>query len=147
MTQRQKARRRMTKPLESNNMHVVLGNTSRAIISIIVALTLLFSLLFTVFTDEIDTYICYVTETGECYHASTCHYLRSRIQTTVYEAEDSYRSCSKCDPCVERYKTTITVRNYQAAIFSGIGAGAFVYVSMFYLLVFLENQQRKKEDI
>lgn len=41
--------------------------------------------------------VCYVTDTGECYHSSGCSYLRSRNKTTVYRAKRrGYRDCSRC---------------------------------------------------
>lgn len=51
-------------------------------------------------TGYIDTYICYTTTYGECYHARGCGSLwSSSYKTTVYEArQEGYRSCSKCEP-------------------------------------------------
>ncbi len=41
--------------------------------------------------------VCYVTDTGECYHSSNCSYLHSRNKTTVYRARKrGYRDCSRC---------------------------------------------------
>lgn len=49
---------------------------------------------------EVDTYVCYVTDTGSKYHAKGCQYLRkSSHYTTVYQAEnDGYTGCSRCTP-------------------------------------------------
>jgi hypothetical protein len=48
---------------------------------------------------EVWTYECYTTRTGECYHAECCQYLKSKRETTVYEAERAgYRACSRCEP-------------------------------------------------
>lgn len=49
---------------------------------------------------EIETYICYITEYGECYHSGGCGSLwNSSYKTTVYEArKEGYRACSKCQP-------------------------------------------------
>lgn len=51
-------------------------------------------------TGYVDTYICYTTTYGECYHASGCGSLwNSSYKTTVYEArQEGYYSCSKCEP-------------------------------------------------
>ena len=47
-------------------------------------------------TDEITVY---ATRTGECYHRSTCGYLRaSKIPMTLGEAKRRYRPCSRCRP-------------------------------------------------
>ena len=42
--------------------------------------------------------VCYITNTGHCYHAASCGRLwSSRIKTTVYKAKQSgLTSCSKC---------------------------------------------------
>ena len=41
--------------------------------------------------------VCYVTDTGECYHSSNCSYLYSRNKTNVYRAKKrGYRDCSRC---------------------------------------------------
>ena len=83
------------------------------IIAVVLCFVLYLGLLTQFFSKEVDTYVCYTTDTGECYHSATCQYIRqSRHETTVYEAERGYRSCSRCNPCTEKYETTITVRNY-----------------------------------
>ena len=55
---------------------------------------------------EIETYICYITDTGSLYHSRNCQYLwNSSYRTTVYEArENGYGACSKCTP---KTKTTL----------------------------------------
>ena len=60
--------------------------------------------------EEIDTYVCYTTRTGECYHSGRCQYIRkSSYETTVYEAEQNgYSPCSKCTP---RVKTTLMLEH------------------------------------
>lgn len=84
-----------------------------AVISILLCITLYLTFLTTVFTNKRDTYICYTTKTGECFHSATCRYIsKSAYETTVYEASSKYRPCNYCNPCVERYETTITERNY-----------------------------------
>ncbi len=82
---------------------------------LVVSLILYILLLFSCFTAEIDTYICYTTDFGECYHAEYCQYLyNSANKTTIYQAEKSFRDCSKCNPIQEKYATTITVRDYKS---------------------------------
>lgn len=52
--------------------------------------------------------VCYVTETGQKYHKGTCGYLKSKIKTTMYQAEkEGYSPCSACwDYPKPKYKTT-----------------------------------------
>ena len=97
---------------------------------------------------RVETYICYVTATGVCYHSSDCQYLKnSAYKTTVYEATmEGYLSCSKCTP---RQSTTIRVEelmekpvlktevHYVAPIII-----SFVFSVAFYLL--LVHKSRKK---
>ena len=47
-----------------------------------------------------QTETVYVTKTGEKYHRSECHYLRSsKIETTKQQAiKNGYSACSKCKP-------------------------------------------------
>ena len=48
---------------------------------------------------EVSTDVCFVTVSGDCYHAEGCFYLKSKRETTVYEAERAgYRGCSRCEP-------------------------------------------------
>ena len=48
-------------------------------------------------TVTTNTYVCYITPTGECYHAKSCRYANKDMQTTVYEAKaQGYRACSIC---------------------------------------------------
>ena len=49
--------------------------------------------------------IVYVTDTGDCYHAEGCSYLRSsKNQTTLLSAVKSgYTPCSKCHPPILDY--------------------------------------------
>lgn len=53
-----------------------------------------------------NTYVCYITRTGECYHAPSCRYAdtsNDEMKTTVYEAKaNGYRSCSFCRDRVEK---------------------------------------------
>ena len=102
------------------------------IFSALLCLILYFSCLTFAFTEKnyVDTYICYTTKTGECYHAATCGYLRnSSYKTTVYKARKNYRPCSRCNPFQDRYKTTITVKkkNYIAPALIGIPISVATY--------------------
>lgn len=102
-------------------------------VSLVLCLILYFSFLTFAFTEKnyIDTYICYTTKTGECYHAAYCGYLyRSSYETTVYEAKKkNYRSCSRCNPCQDRYETSIIVkkRNYIAPALISIPISVATY--------------------
>lgn len=50
--------------------------------------------------EIIETFVCYTTLYGDCYHSSECGSLwNSSFETTVYEAvKDGYKPCSKCEP-------------------------------------------------
>ena len=100
------------------------------IISLLLCSILYLAFLTLAFTEKRDTYICYTTKTGECYHAYYCSYLKySSHQTTVYQAErKKYRRCSSCNPFQDRLKTTITVRNYLAPALISIPISAITYI-------------------
>ncbi len=68
---------------------------------------------------KVNTYVCYTTLYGECYHASGCGSLwNSSFKTTVYEAEQrGYRSCSKCTP-TQRTTLTLTETRYRDVKYS-----------------------------
>lgn len=86
-------------------------------ISILLCLLVYLSFLAVAFTDSRETYICYITKTGECFHDKECKYTtKSSYQTTVYEACRKFKPCNHCNPCVEKNKTTISVRNYVAPL-------------------------------
>lgn len=57
---------------------------------------------YTVVVERVDTYVCYTTTYGSCYHSRGCGSLwNSSYKTTVYEAiRDGYVKCSKCTPRV-----------------------------------------------
>lgn len=97
-----------------------------AVFAILLCITLYLSFL-SAFTVKRDTYICYTTKTGECFHSATCKYLNTAYETTVYEASQRYKVCKYCNPCTEQYKTKITDRNYiiPAAISLPISSLAF----------------------
>lgn len=81
------------------------------ILCVLLCIVLYSVFLFSVFSYEykIDTYVCYTTATGECYHAEDCQYLyASAYKTTVYEAAKKYKKCSRCNPRISKYKTTLT---------------------------------------
>ena len=76
-------------------------NRTRGLASLLAAVIMLLSAV-PVFScaDNSDTTV-YVTRTGECYHTDSCRYLKSKIETTLGEAdENGYRACSVCDPPV-----------------------------------------------
>lgn len=102
-----------------------------AIISIVLCAVLYLSFL-SAFTTKRDTYICYVTEHGTHYHAPTCIYLDTARETTVYEVSRRYAPCNYCNPCIERYETTITYRNYVAPILISVPASAAVFLLLTY---------------
>ena len=111
------------------NINITNSKRIAAVVSIVLCAILYLSFLTMAFTNERDTYICYTTKTGSCYHADYCRYISmSAYETTVYEASKEYRPCSFCNPCVERCKTTITVRNYTTPILISAPISIAVYL-------------------
>jgi hypothetical protein len=122
------------KPKENTK---IISKRISAVISLLLCITLYLIFLTTVFTNERDTYICYTTKTGECFHSAVCQYIsKSAYETTVYEASKKYRPCNHCNPCVKNYETTITERNY----FIPLLISAPISTSVFFLLTY------KKKD-
>jgi hypothetical protein len=112
---------------------MILSKRIVAAISVLLCIVLYLLFLTTAFSNVRDTFICYTTKTGECYHSAVCKYTsKSAYETTVYEACRSYRPCNHCDPCVERYKTTITERNYIIPIFISVPISAAVFLLLTY---------------
>ena len=104
-----------------------------AVLSILLCVILYLSFLTTVFTNKRDTYICYTTKTGECFHSAICQYAsKTAYETTVYEACRDYKPCSYCNPCAEQYKTTITERNFIIPFFISAPISAVVFLLMTY---------------
>lgn len=87
------------------------------IVSAILCISILIAMMFSVYrlstklhenfieehTYIVDTYVCYVTDTGSKYHARYCQYLYNSLnRTTVYQARRiGYGACSKCTPTIE----------------------------------------------
>ena len=117
---------------ENNLMNLIASKRIAAIISIILCVVLYLSFL-SAFTTKRDTYICYTTKTGECFHSATCDYIsKSAYETTVYEASRKYRPCNYCNPCVKSYETTITERNYVAPLLISVPISAAVFLLLTY---------------
>lgn len=95
--------------------------TARVILAIIIFVVSSSVVLDLFFTNEIETYICYTTESGDCFHAEYCQYLwNSAEETNVYEAKkDGYQSCSRCSPYNERYAIIYQDRNYLVSTILG----------------------------
>lgn len=118
---------------KQKTMNALTSKRIAAVISILLCITLYLTFLTTVFTNKRDTYICYTTKTGECFHSATCNYIsKSAYETTVYEASRKYKPCNFCNPCVERYETTMTERNYIIPLL----ISAPVSVAIFLLLAY-----------
>lgn len=88
--------------------------------------------------EKIETFVCYTTATGKCYHNERCQYLnKSKYQTNVYEAElDGYLACSKCTPreetVIELEKTistpkTVSETNTAASLLTSITVSVIFY--------------------
>ena len=114
-------------------MKLINSRRIAAVISLLLCVTIYLLFLTTVFSSERDTYICYTTKTGECFHSAICQYAsKTAYETTVYEACRDYKPCSHCNPCVAQYKTTITERNYIIPIFISVPVSATVYILLTY---------------
>jgi hypothetical protein len=116
---------------ERKLLNMVISKRFAAVISIVLCAVLYLSFL-SVFTTKRDTYICYTTKTGECFHSATCQYLNTAYETTVYEASKKYKVCKYCNPCVEQYETTLTERNYFIPFLISVPISAAVYLLLTY---------------
>jgi hypothetical protein len=116
---------------ERKLLNMLTSKRIAAVISIVLCAVLYLSFL-SAFTTKRDTYICYTTKTGECFHSATCNYLNTAYETTVYEASRKYKPCNYCNPCVEQYKTTITSRNYIIPFVISVPISATVFVLLAY---------------
>lgn len=116
-------------------MNIFTSKRIAALISILLCITLYLSFL-SAFTTKRNTYICYTTKTGECFHSATCIYLNTSFETTVYEASQKYRACKYCNPCIKQYETTITVRNYIAPALISVP----ISVAVFFLLTYKKEK-------
>lgn len=105
--------------------------------------------------DKVYTYICYTTNTGKCYHARGCQYLKySSYETTVYQAKKSgYSPCSRCSPskpCVYKIKVTRSpykdqkVKVVEEPIFR-VGAVGVLFVLITYASFIIWEKQRIKK--
>lgn len=116
---------------ERKILDMITSKRIAAVISILLCIILYLSFL-SAFTTKRDTYICYTTKTGECFHSATCKYLNTAYETTVYEASQKYKVCKYCNPCIEQYETTITDRNYIIPIFISVPISAAVFFLLTY---------------
>lgn len=114
-------------PSGNNLMNIITSKRIAAIISILLCIALYLSFL-SAFTTKRNTYICYTTKTGECFHSATCIYLNTAYETTVYEASQKYKACKYCNPCVEQYETTVTLRNYTVPALISVPVSAAVFL-------------------
>lgn len=87
--------------------------------------------------------VCYVTNTGSCYHKLSCGYLRSVNETTMYQAEmDGYRPCTYCWYYPEAIYRTVTATNY----FQKYGT-IFVVLTCVSLILFYFIYKKEDEKI
>ena len=100
------------------------------VVSLLLCVALYLVFLTMVFTNKQDTYICYTTKKGDCFHSGTCSYINDKkaYQTTVYEACHDYKLCSHCNPYQKDAKTKITVRNYIYPIFISVPISLLVFL-------------------
>ena len=72
---------------------------------------------------------CYITETGECYHAPYCRYLYTSKKTNVYKAEkQGYRNCSQCR--IGELDTSIKDEYFYAALIA-LGINLLLYIAVY----------------
>lgn len=102
-----------------------------AVISILLCVFLYFALLTTVFSNKVNTYICYTQSKDDQFHDITCWQLQgsSVEETTVFHVSDSHVRCSYCKPSD---KITITDRNYIIPIFISVPISAAVFLLLTY---------------
>lgn len=64
--------------------------------------------------EKINTFVCYTTTYGDCYHAEDCRYLwNSSHKTDVYTAQrQGFIACSMCSP-TEKKTIEITETRYR----------------------------------
>lgn len=100
-----------------------------AIISLLLCMILYLSSL-SVFSKSQDTYICYIDKKEGTFHIPECAYAgKNAFESTMYEAQKHYSHCI-CRPSIydERYKVTITVRDYVTPLIISVPASITVYV-------------------
>lgn len=106
------------------------------VISLLLCVIIYLVFLTTVFTTKRDTYICYTTQTGECYHSSTnCKYIINKraSETTVYEACRDYRPCQECNTWYDQEdRTTQTIRNYVYPLLISVPISVLVFLLLVY---------------
>ncbi len=105
-----------------------------AIVSLLLCVVLYFSLLTTVFSTKVNTYICYTQENDSSFHSLVCYKIRgaSVTETTIHQASKKYTRCQTCNPSD---KTTITDRNFVAPALISVS----VSVAIYFLLAYKKN--------
>ena len=104
--------------------------------------------------EIIETFVCYTTLYGECYHSSECGSLwNSSFKTTVYEAvNDGYKPCSKCEP-TEKTKYIVTEKKHNVIkcveriekhpIIEVFVCGSSSLLALYILTTIIINKKRK----
>jgi hypothetical protein len=118
-------------------MSIITSQRIAAVFSLLLCISLYFSLLSTVFTQKIDTYVVFTQEDSNVIHGSMgctgkVDYINRKkpiISTTLHECPD-HTPCSMS--CMEKAKeTTITVKDYLSplCISLPISVGAFMILT------------------
>lgn len=82
----------------------------------------------------------YVTDTGDCYHSKSCHYLYSSRAIGIEVAKGKgYRACSQCGG---RSVGTIRVHNTAVAVLV-----SFMVVSGVMIFVEIKREDKEKEEV
>ena len=111
------------------------------------------------YTSEVkEKATVYVTNTGECYHASDCYHLKSRIPMSKTTAiSKGYRPCSSCGgvdytvneisrPVTRRYNEVVDRRGEVLAASLGWGIPIGIAWALF-VTVFIEKKIMKKPSL
>lgn len=104
--------------------------------------------------EIIETFVCYTTLYGECYHSAECGSLwNSSFETTVYEAvNDGYKPCSKCEPTekteyivteIKHNVTKCVERIEKHPIIEVFVCGSSSLLALYILTTIIINKKRK----
>ncbi len=90
--------------------------------------------------------VCYVTNTGDCYHKINCRYLKSVNETTMYWAEmDGYRPCEICWKYPKAVYCTVTETDYLQKYGSIFAILTCLSLILFYKIYKKEDKKFKVE--
>ena len=89
---------------------------------------------------------CYVTDHGNCYHKSSCFYLHSKHQTSMYQAELSgYSPCSYCWDGPKAVYRTVTKSHYIYRYGLSFVISLLLLGALFFLIFRKKSEKHKGE--